>query len=93
MLVVAIEAIDPTAKTQPNFKCSMGQRKKPILQTTTIFLIMPPLTIINLKQNSQSPTVIAIRAPSKNFVTHCTQNPHRSTHIKAPTILTANPNH
>ena len=93
MLVVAIEAIDPTTKTQPNFKCSMGQRKKPILQTTTIFLIMPPLTIINLKQNSQSPTVIAIRAPPKNFVTHCTQNPHRSTHIKAPTILTANMNH
>ena len=63
MLVVAIEAIDPTAKTQPNFRCLMGQRKKPILQTTPIFLIMPPLTIINLKQNSQSPIVIAIRAP------------------------------
>ena len=92
MLVVAIEAIDPIAKTQPNFRCLMGQRKKPILQTTTIFLIMPPLTIINLKQNSQSPTVIAIKAPPKIFVTHCTQNPHRNTHIKAPTILTANPN-
>jgi len=91
MLVVAIEAIDPTAKAQPNFRCLMGQRKKPILQTTTIFLILPPPTIINQKQNSQSPTVIGIRAPPKNFVTHHIQNPHCSTHIRAPPIPVNDP--